>query len=70
MMELPTKCDDAPLGVALRALLGKASLSKAAVADAFWSTVSTFMMLGCTPSWSGSLSGGGCLRVQVQVLSC
>ena len=29
-MELPTKWDDAPLGVALRALLEKASLSKAA----------------------------------------
>lgn len=58
MMELPTKWDDAPLGVALRALRDTASLSKAAVADVFWSTVSTFMMLGGTPVLVSASAGG------------
>lgn len=37
-MEVPTKWDEAPRGVALRALLGKLSLSRAAVELTVWAT--------------------------------
>lgn len=46
-IELPTKWDDAPLGVILRALLRKVSLSKAGVAVTVWATDSMVMLLGC-----------------------
>lgn len=44
-IELPTKWDAAPLGVTFRALLGKVSLSKAAVLVAVWAAGSMITLL-------------------------